>query len=145
FLDHLCGGSSPTGFLLATASSRRLTLFGLTVLLINLIVIHQLDESHLSVITQPVLQLYNPRVTSGAGSHLFGYLTEQYRYRFLVLQVAEYGTARMRRVVLGFRNQRLYILAKRFGFGQCCRNAFVLNQRGSHVRQHRLAMTRCAP
>src|SRR5690606_24361967 len=88
-------GSLSRRFFLTSASSGGLPFGSNALLLIHLVVINQLNKSHLGIISQTILQLNDPGITARPGGHFFRNLTKQDRNRLFILKIAEYGPTRM--------------------------------------------------
>lgn len=89
-------------------------------------------------------KLDNSGVAAGPVPYLFGDLSEEFAYCFVVLQVSEYLPAIMGSILFRPTYDRLDKFAQCLCFRLCCRDPFVLNQRVRKGGKRSLAM-RCRP
>ena len=109
------GGSG--GSLLAAASSG-LGGFLLGVYGVGFVVVNELDDAHLCIVTLAETGLQNAEVSARTVGNLLGNLAVQFRDSVLVVQVSENGTTGVSGVVLALGYQRFDELAKFFCLGQ---------------------------
>jgi len=119
----------------ATASTCRLLL-----LEEELVVVHKLNDCHIGVVTKTVTNLEDTRVSTRTVGNALSYIIEELSNRVFVLEVRKYLAARVCCVRFAFRQEGFYIFAEGTGLRERSRDALVLDERASHIGQHRFAM-----
>lgn len=101
-----------------------------------LVVVDELDDSHLGVVTVTDTGLQDAGVTTGAVSDLLGNLAEEFVDGLFAVEVAEDDAAIMGGVLFRAVDDWLDIYAESFSFGNSGLDAFVHDKRGGHVGEH---------
>lgn len=103
--------------------------------------VHQLDDTHLSSITQTETGVKNASVTTGTIGNFGSYYAEQLGNSILIFQVAEHNTTLVGSVLFRFGHQGLNILFQSLCLCDSGLDSFVENQRTCHIGQHRLTVS----
>lgn len=138
FFDHGscggCGGSS-LGFLGARAAGG-LGLLGGALLEHVLVVVDELDDSHLGVVAMTDAGLQNAGVATGALGDLLRHFAEEFVDGLFAMEVAEDDAAVVGGVLLGAIDDGLDVNAEGFGLGNSGLDALMQDKRGGHVGEH---------
>ena len=133
------GDGSGLGFLGAATAGALGSLLG-GVLEHVLVVVDELDDGHLGVVTVTDAGLQDAGVTTGALGDLLRHFAEELVDGLFAVEVAEDDTAVVGGVLFGAADERLDIHAEGLGFGNSGLDTLVHNQRSGHVGKHSDAM-----
>lgn len=137
FGDGGFGGGSGLG-LLGAGAAGGLGFLGLAEHV--LVVVDELDDGHLGVVTVADAGLQDAGVATGAVGDLLGNLAEEFVDGLFAVEVAEDDAAVVGGVLFRAVDDGLDIDAERLGLGHGGLNAFVHDERGGHVGEHGDAM-----
>ncbi len=105
------------------------------------VVVNELNDTGLGVVTKTVASLEDTGVTTVAVSDLLSYFTEEFGNGILVLQVREHQTAVRSVVLLSAVDKGLSIHAEGLSLGKRSVDALVHDERDGHVGKQSVAVS----
>lgn len=139
FGDGGFGGGGGVGFFGAGAAGG-LGFLGLGLAEHVLVVVDELDDAHLGVVTVADAGLQDAGVATGALGDFLRDFAEEFVDGLFAVEVAEDDAAVVGGVLFGAVDDGLDVHAERLGFGHGGLDAFVHDERGGHVGEHGDAM-----
>ena len=130
-----CSFSSGSCFFTAAAACLRLAGFG--ILKHGLVVVYQLDEAGLGVVTETVAGFENAGVSAGTLADFLSNFLEEYLHGLFVLEVAEDEAAVGHCIFLGTVDNGLGVNAESLSLCQRGVDTLVEDERDGHIGQQR--------